>query len=92
MCRKLDIDKEIFRKSKLRDALNSYPSIRNELLGHGFVYEDASEKLLSALQELYDFILLADLPILKNSIDLVYVTNVENTNYKGILYKSFLLQ
>ena len=86
--RKLDIDKEIFKKSKLSQALGKYPSIRNELLGHGFVYEDAPEKLLSVLQDLYDCVLAADLPILKDSVDLVYVTNAENTTYKGILYKS----
>ena len=84
ICRKLDIEKEIFKKSKLSQALDKYPSVRNELLGHGFVYEDAPEKLLSVLQELYDFVLAADLPILKDSVDLVYVTNVENTTYKGI--------
>jgi len=88
ICRKLDIDKEIFKKSKLSQSLEKYPSVRNELLGHGFVYEDAPEKLLSALQELYEFVLAADLPILKDSVDLVYVTNAENTTYKGILYKS----
>lgn len=88
ICRKLDTEKEIFKKSKLSQALDKYPSVRNELLGHGFVYEDAPEKLLSALQELYDFVLVADLPILKDSVDLVYVTNTENTTYKGILYKS----
>ncbi|NMC98130.1 MAG: hypothetical protein GYA62_00215 [Bacteroidales bacterium] len=88
ICRKLDTEKEIFKRSKLSQALDKYPSIRNELLGHGFVYEDAPEKLLSVLQELYNSVLDADLPILKDSIDLVYVTNIENTNYKGILYKS----
>ena len=88
ICRKLDTNKEIFKKSKLSQALDNYPSVRNELLGHGFVYEDAHEKLLSVLQELYDFILDADLPILKESVDLVHITNLENSTYKGILYKS----
>lgn len=88
ICRKLDTDKEIFKKSKLSQALDKYPSVRNELLGHGFVYEDAPEKLLSVLEELYDCVLTADLPILKENVDLVYVTNAENTTYKGILYKS----
>ncbi len=88
ICRKLDTEKEIFKKSKLSQALDKYPSVRNELPGHGFVYEDAPEKLLSALQELYDFVLAEDLPILKDNVDLVYVTNTENTTYKGILYKS----
>lgn len=87
ICRKLDTNKEIFRKSKLSQALEKYPSIRNEMLGHGFVYEDSPEKVLSALQELYDYVLDADLPILKNNINLVHVTNFENSTYKGILYK-----
>ncbi len=88
ICRKLDIDKEIFKKSQLSQALDKYPSVRNDLLGHGFVYEDIPEKLLLALQELYDVVLVADLPILKDSVDLVYVTNFENSIYRGILYKN----
>lgn len=88
ICRKLDTDKEIFKKSKLSQALEKYPSVRNELLGHGFVYEDAPEKLLSALQDLYNFVLASDLLILKESIDLVYVISIENNTYKGILYKN----
>jgi GTPase SAR1 family protein len=87
ICRKLDTDKEIFKKSKLSQALDKYPSVRNELLGHGFVYEDAPEMLLSALQELYDCVLTADLPILKDDVDLVYVTTIDNSTFKGILYK-----
>jgi GTPase SAR1 family protein len=88
ICRKLDIEREIFIKSKLSKSLDKYPSVRNELLGHGFVYEDAPENLLSILQELYDHVLAADLPILKYNVDLIYVTYEDNLNYKGILYKS----
>lgn len=88
ICRKLDIEKEILKNSKLIQALEKYPSVRNELLGHGFVYEDAPDKLLSALQELYNSVLHANLPILKESVDLVYVTTLDNSTYKGILYKS----
>ncbi len=88
ICRKLDIEKEILKNNKLNIALEKYPSVRNELLGHGFVYEDAPEKLLTVLQELYDFVLLANLPILKESVDLVYVTALEGNIYKGICYKS----
>jgi hypothetical protein len=86
-CRTLDTEKEIFKKSKLSQALDDYPSVRNESLGHGFVYEDALEKLHTALQVLYNSVLDAELPILKNNVDLVYVTHLENSIYKGILYK-----
>jgi len=88
ICRKLDTDREIFKKSKLSQALDKYPSVRNELLGHGFVYEDVPEKLLSTLQELYNCILISDLPILKDNVDFVYVTTLDNSTFKGILYKT----
>ena len=88
ICRKLDFDKEIFRKTKLSQVLEIYPKVRNELLGHGFVYEDAPEKLLSVFQELYDLILSSNLPILKENVDLIYVIALEGSVYKGIIYKS----
>ena len=88
ICRKLDLNKEIFKKSRLSQAINDYPRIRNEFLGHGFVYEDAPEGLISAFQNLYNCILSSDLPILKKSIDLIYIHSFENNVYKGILYKS----
>jgi hypothetical protein len=88
ICRKLDVEKEVFKKSKLSQALDEYPAVRNEMLGHGFVYEDAPEKLLSVLQELYDHVLSSDLPVLKDNVDLVSVTALSNGTYKGILYKN----
>lgn len=88
ICRKLDVEKEVFKKSKLSQALDKYPAVRNEMLGHGFVYEDAPEKLLSVLQELYDHVLSSDLPVLKDNVDLVSVTALSNGTYKGILYKN----
>jgi len=88
ICRTLDVSKEIFKKSKLSKAIEKYPFIRNELLGHGFVYEDAPEKLLSPLQELYDCVQASNLPILKENVDFVYVHSFESGVYKGISYKS----
>ncbi|AXE21815.1 hypothetical protein DR864_28495 (plasmid) [Runella rosea] len=88
ICRKLDIDKEIFKSGKLNQAFEKYPSVRNELLGHGFVYEDAPEKVLTALQELYDSISYSNLPILIENVDLIFVTSFDSNIYKGISYKS----
>lgn len=88
ICRKLDIDKEIFKKNSLSRALDEYPAVRNELIGHGFVYVDASEMLINALQKIYEGVLATDLAVLNSDIDLVCVTDKVNSTYKGILYKS----
>ena len=52
ICRKLDVNKEIFINGKLNKAIEKYPNVRNELLGHGFVYEDAPDILLNVLQQI----------------------------------------
>jgi hypothetical protein len=88
ICRSLDIEKEIFTKSKLNEALSDYPSIRNELLGHGFVFEDAPEKVIRPLQKLYDSIQKSKIEIINGNVSLIMVTSLENNVYKGILYKS----
>jgi GTPase SAR1 family protein len=88
ICRKLDVDNEILRNNQLSSAIDKYPSVRNELLGHGFVYEDAPQKLLSVLQDLYDSVVSTDLSVLKDDVDFIYVTSLEGNNYKGISYKS----
>ncbi len=88
ICRKLDINTEIFKSGKLNQALEKYPKVRNELLGHGFVYEDAPEKVNSILQDLYNAISTSDLPLIKEDIDIIYVTSLDANVYKGILYKS----
>jgi hypothetical protein len=88
ICRKLDVDKEIFKKGQLSKALDRYPNVRNELLGHGFVYEDTPEKVLDVLQDLYEGILSSNFSILKEDVDLVYVNSLDGNIYKGISYKS----
>ncbi len=88
ICRKLDIEKEVLKNSKLSQALEKYPSIRNENLGHGFVYEDGTEKFLKMLEELYESVLQSNLNILKNDVDLVLVTILDNSTYKGISFKN----
>ena len=88
ICRKLDVNKEIFINGKLNKAIEKYPNVRNELLGHGFVYEDAPDILLNVLQDLFEAVIASNLNILKQNIDLIYVNSFDGEMYKGISFKS----
>jgi len=88
ICRKLDKSKDILKNNQLSKAIENYTPIRNEKIGHGYVFEDENVNFNEILQELYDSILSCNLPVLKNDVDLIYVTSFENGIYKGINYKS----
>ena len=88
ICRKLDVNKEIFKNGKFNNAINKYPNLRNELLGHGYSFEDSKDIFIDAIQALFESVLTAELPILNSDIDMIYVMSFEDEYYKGINYKS----
>lgn len=88
ICRNLDCNKEIFSNRKFVNALDKYPSLRNDKIGHGFVFEDAVEKLHKELQELSQVIYEVQETPLSASFDLVLVTKVDNEKYSGISFKA----
>lgn len=91
ICRKLDIEKEIFGISKVNQSIQNYPNIRNSFLGHGYTFDDGLDELLGLLNQLYIDIT-SKKPsrsnILNEKFDLVVVTNFENGNFNGARYLS----
>ena len=52
----VDIDNEFFGNKKLKklsELLNSYPSIRNELIGHGYSFEDNINNYIDIFDKLF---------------------------------------
>lgn len=88
LCRKLDVNKEIFKNSKLNKAIEGYPNLRNRLLGHGYSFEDSIDTSVSSIQTLYESVLAADINELNSEIDIIHVMSLEGDYYKGINYKS----
>lgn len=91
LARTLDIDDEILGSKKLRkfrDKINEYPSLRNELIGHGFSFEDNSEQIYNVFSDLYHAIKDEGPSFLKNDIDLINIIASDEKNSKGIRYKS----
>jgi hypothetical protein len=91
LARTLDIDGEIFGNKKLkkfRESINDYPSLRNELIGHGFSFEDNSESLYTVFSDLYKYIKEDGPSFLKNDIEIIKVISSDENVSKGIRYKA----
>ena len=87
LCHKLDIDGEFKEKKQTRKALDMYPRLRNQMIGHGYVYEDGLKDAIDKIDNLYNQLLESDHPIFKNDVDFVYITEVDDNIYRGINYK-----
>ncbi len=85
--RKLDVDGDFFRNKKINETIGKYPKMRNEKIGHGYIFEDGTDEYLKAFKEMHEVLILSNIPILANNFDLVLVTAKENNFYKGISYK-----
>lgn len=83
--RKLDLDSIFFANKKFSDAINSYPSLRNEFIGHGFMYDDKSKHVLGKLEELSRLIY-DNCFIFQNEYNILHVTKEENGILRGIIF------
>ncbi len=88
ICRKLDISKEILKNGRLSNSIEKYTPIRNEKIGHGYVFEDKTEDFLNTLDELYGSVLSSSVDIFSKEIDLVFVTSSSGGIFRGINFKA----
>lgn len=83
-CRSLDIEKEIFNNKKIAKSLKDYPNVRNSAFGHGFTYEDNTNKISDGLISLYDVLMASDTSFFSVDVDIILVCSCENNLYKGV--------
>ncbi len=88
ICRKLDINNELFWSKKLNAAISKYPKFRNEKIGHGYCFEDETNDFINTLNEIYKVILSSKFPIVIEDVDLVYISDLNNDDFTGIRYSS----
>ena len=86
--RTLDINKEVFSSKGLRKSLNKYPQLRNERIGHGYVFADGVAALANALEDMATAVFGAPNTPLSRGHDLVLVQKQINGVYSGINFKS----
>ncbi|NCQ95317.1 MAG: hypothetical protein GPJ13_09170 [Microcystis aeruginosa W11-06] len=88
ICRKLDTKKEILKK-KANSLIDSYTELRNQRIGHGYVYQDAIGKLIDHLRNLSLEIESLPISFFNQDIDLVVVSNINDQGtYHGIAYRA----
>lgn len=80
--RKLDKENKIFKKAN-SDAINSYPTQRNNFYGHGYITYD-NESCADIFDTIYKT-LVNTVDFLKEDVDLITVTGKEDNNFEGIL-------
>lgn len=88
--RKLDLDKEVFGNKKDKDlyrSIDKYPNIRNEKIGHGFSFEDDTNKINQILLELIESIESSSFFLFNQNTDLVLVKGKTEDFYHGINFK-----
>ncbi len=89
--RTLDINSEFFGNKRLKkfiQAVNDYPEIRNEKIGHGFSFEDSTEDYLGKFEDLIEKFESVDETIINDIHDLVLISSFENDVYSGIMFKA----
>lgn len=86
--RTLDVKREIFSNKSITKHIDKYPELRNSMMGHGFVYEDANEKSDNKYAELYESLMSVPNSLFSEERDYVFVQSRHGSVYRGIQYLS----
>ncbi|MBV8251862.1 MAG: hypothetical protein JO154_04575 [Chitinophaga sp.] len=89
--RNLDLKSEIFGNKKLRkliEAIERYPNLRNEQIGHGFSFEDDIDNYITKFTEILSQFEETDICQILKENDLVIVSSLRNGVYNGIIFKA----
>ena len=87
VARKLDVRKEVFRNSTVNRAVDEYPRLRNERIGHGYTFGDGTEQLQDELQGLYAALENAGIELLSKDTDIVLVLKRTGAAFQGIKFR-----
>lgn len=88
LIRKLDTDKFFRNNKKLSDALDEYPGIRNQGIGHGYTYSDGAEEVSKQLEAICKVFQDSKVPFYSGNIDFVLVQSKDNLIFKGLNFRS----
>lgn len=71
---------------RILHSMDKYTNFRNNMIGHGFVFEDGIKNFIKAIEEILESIY--SLSTMREDFDYVYVLNQKDSFYTGILYSS----
>lgn len=87
--RTLDRSNEIFGNKKLRkfyETIDKYPKLRNQRIGHGYLYEDATEEYVEVFEDLFANFETDHDTYFTESLVLIKVLSEKNGVFAGIKY------
>ncbi len=88
VCRTLDVQREIFSVKHIYQSINDYPDLRNNKIGHGFVFEDAVESSNQEYVKLYNSLMETSNCFFDCDKDFVIVEKRHENIYLGIKFCS----
>lgn len=87
IARKLDADK-FFEGAKILRILEKYPSLRNDVIGHGQLFSDGLDSYVNALREINDALFSDKTPFFSQHFDIIRVIRQDNNVFVGMNFKS----
>lgn len=84
----LDVESEVITDASVKKTFEHYRNTRNEEIGHGFIFSDASDKLILEFENLYTDFSKLSTKIIKNEFEIILILQIDNNLYKGISCKS----
>jgi len=84
----LDIESEVINNATVKSTFEHYRNKRNEEIGHGFVFSDASDKLIDEFENLHNDFSELSTKIISNEFDIIFILQSDIDLYKGINFKS----
>jgi hypothetical protein len=86
ICQKLDTNREIFCDKKLAPTFFRYTDLRNDTLGHGYLFKDKIPDYIQELEKYISIIENSNIDIIYNKQHIVYITDSDEANYTGISF------
>lgn len=84
----LDVENEIVYDVDVKTLFDTYRETRNEEIGHGFSFSDASDELINAFIKMHQSFSSLNTFLFKNNFDIILVIQEDSHSYKGINLKS----
>lgn len=86
LIRILDTEQTISRKIRL--IIDRYPSLRNEFLGHGYLYTDGLATFSDDIDDIFNALVSSEIPIFSPDCSFIKVLTHEGAIYKGIRFSA----
>ena len=83
----LDVENEVIFDTSVKKLFDSYRNTRNEEIGHGFNFSDASNELIEVFKKMHLSFSSLNTFLFKSNFDIILVIQEDASEYKGVNLK-----